>query len=843
MKGNLYQKASVVSIYSGYHKYLFYSLIIALLCGLIACQQPGSPTPEPQGIYSAVTDEPPTMQEKGDSITLTFACPQPYRHAMEELAREFHSLNPTIYVKVVAVEDLPGFDWRNDPRSAESAYPIVSGADTAMWLVVPQAAQVGFYRDLSAFIDGDAASVPEDFFPYVLEAYKWGGKTYALPTQVSLTPLFFNKRAFDDAGLSYPALDWTFDDFLVAAQALTVREDNAISRYGFVDFGNIGIETFILSRVGDTVDETGRPALETAALVEAMQWYRDLVFEHAVMPLPEVAGKLDKSNLIRTGGVAMWTDAPVNYDYYSMDSAVDVGVAPLPVASQVSGSHYPGRLWGYMVSAGTPYPQESWRWLRFLTHRTPSGICSDCLPARRSVAEATVYWSRFSRDMAPAMRQMAEHLYFPPSPAMTWYVQQAVSQVINGTAVDTALYEAQQAALDDYEVLAEATPRAVVMHTAPANMASARPQILFAAAPQGDVTPLRELAVEFNAGQTDFEVKIVPPAEQPRADCFSGMQSIDFAEARSTVRNLQPLLEADKQFSLDDFPSYFLEAYRYQGALWGLPIEAQVRVLYYNRDHFDSLGVAYPELEWTTAEFLDRALALHRGGRYGYLPLDGEIGNLLNWLTLLGGYPWDAQGQPRFDAPEVVAAMHWYADLAQRHNVMPALLTDDKADRDARLTLVRAGEVSMWSHFSGAIPHRDFGLADAAVKIAPLPAGTDKVSDFLYEGLFITANSTHVEQCWAWMKFVSENYIPLKGIPARNSILTSPDFARQVGSETQAVYMALLNYTDTSTLYAASARGKQSPYLLDALVEILNGASPESALSAAQYLAMQQGEN
>jgi hypothetical protein len=93
------------------------------------------------------------------------------------------------------------------------------------------------------------------------------------------------------------------------------------------------------------------------------------------------------------------------------------------------------------------------------------------------------------------------------------------------------------------------------------------------------------------------------------------------------------------------------------------------------------------------------------------------------------------------------------------------------------------------------------------------------------------------------MKFVSENYIPLKGIPARNSILTSPDFARQVGAETQAVYMALLNYTDTSTLYATFARGKQSPYLLDALVEILNGASAESALSATQYLAMQQGEN
>jgi ABC-type glycerol-3-phosphate transport system substrate-binding protein len=776
-----------------------------------------------------------TANTEVDSITITFACPKSYLAAMETLADEFHVLNPGIYVKVVAIEDLPGFDWYKDPSLPATTYPIVSSADTAMWVVNPQAARAGLYRDLSPFIERDETLMPTDFFPHTLEAYNWRGATYALPTQIALTVMFYNRRAFDEAGLPYPAPDWTLEDFFALAQRLTIREGNSVSQYGFSDRAAIGEDLFIWSRVGNVVDETGKPQLEATKLAEAIQWYADLILKHGVMPAISNLEQLNaQASLVKTGGAAMWTEDPHNYEFYPED--LDIGIAPLPVTIPDGNSHYPGRMFAYLMSAGTSYPQVSWRWLRFLTHHTPPGHCVACLPARRSVAEDTLYWMRFEPEVLSAIQQMAEHLYFSHSTDMLPYVQQAVAQVLNGESVATALREAQIAAEKAEVLLAQATPWVFTVKPLLTTADNQRPQILFATSVGGST--LQELAASFNAQQGNFEVKIVSTKEQAIADCFQGLHSVDFAEVRGELRNLQPLLEADPSFTLADFPNRFLDAYRYQGALWGMPVQAQVRVVYYNRTLFDTLGLTYPEVGWTTANFQNYVLALHQAGYHGYLPLDGEASDLVAWLTLLGGKPWNTEGEPRFDAQDVIAAMTWYAgQLAQQPQGMLHLLMPTMESREARLNLVRKGQIGIWSNYSGMRSNQDFGLNDTSVGIIPLPVGTHTVSDFLYEGLFIAADSAQVEQCWDWIKFMSAHYVPAKGIPARTSIMTSLDFISQVGDETQSTYLTLLDAVDIRTSYD-SAIAEQSRYLLEALREVLQGTSPAQALMTAQQLAV-----
>lgn len=72
---------------------------------------------------------------------------------------------------------------------------------------------------LDKFIDSD--DTRDKFYPSLLDAVKDVSATdhyYALPFALVTTNLFYNKDAFDKAGLAYPNDDWTWDDFRNAAR-------------------------------------------------------------------------------------------------------------------------------------------------------------------------------------------------------------------------------------------------------------------------------------------------------------------------------------------------------------------------------------------------------------------------------------------------------------------------------------------------------------------------------------------------------------------------------------------------------------------------------------------------
>ncbi|NLG26124.1 MAG: sugar ABC transporter substrate-binding protein [Clostridiales bacterium] len=62
------------------------------------------------------------------------------------------------------------------------------------------------------------------FFPKLMNAYKYQGVQYALPSDMDLGLTWYNKDMFDTAGVAYPAANWTWDEYKAAAQALTQGE-------------------------------------------------------------------------------------------------------------------------------------------------------------------------------------------------------------------------------------------------------------------------------------------------------------------------------------------------------------------------------------------------------------------------------------------------------------------------------------------------------------------------------------------------------------------------------------------------------------------------------------------
>ena len=178
---------------------------------------------------------------------------------------------------------------------------------------------VGWNQFVDAFmplddrITGDPALRFDDFFPRLTEAAQWNGRTYVLPSSGQVAVVYYNKDLFDEAGLAYPTADWTWDDMVRMAEALThdYDGDGLIDQYG-VQLGQVYQAPFLLydGQVADPEWKTAR--IDTPVTRGLMRRYRALMYGgeadapfSPVMPTPTASQELGMLPMFEAGRVAM----------------------------------------------------------------------------------------------------------------------------------------------------------------------------------------------------------------------------------------------------------------------------------------------------------------------------------------------------------------------------------------------------------------------------------------------------------------------------------------------------------------------------------------------------------
>ncbi len=85
---------------------------------------------------------------------------------------------------------------------------------------------------LDDFIAEDDAIDLANYYEGIVELYKSDGVQYALPKDHDTIALLYNKAIFDKYGVEYPTDDWSWDDVLAAATAITeAGKDDGV--YGY----------------------------------------------------------------------------------------------------------------------------------------------------------------------------------------------------------------------------------------------------------------------------------------------------------------------------------------------------------------------------------------------------------------------------------------------------------------------------------------------------------------------------------------------------------------------------------------------------------------------------------
>ena len=229
--------------------------------------------------------------------------------------------------------------------------------------VYPQYAAKGVFLDLEPYIKRDKVDI-SDIYPLTFYSFRYKGKLYAFPRDISGIVMYYNKTMFEKEGVPFPDENWTWNDFRNACKKLT-RDTNGD---GIVDqFGSVQPDWFTLiwANGGNILDNPHNPTkcvIDSPEAIAGVQFIVDLYKEKIIAP-PRVIREQGSYELFAIGKVGMYFDgrwmAPefVGIKHFKWD------VAPVPKGKVGRVTLHGGTAYG--ISAYTKYPEEAWKFVEF----------------------------------------------------------------------------------------------------------------------------------------------------------------------------------------------------------------------------------------------------------------------------------------------------------------------------------------------------------------------------------------------------------------------------------------------------------------------------------------------
>ncbi|MFB3161933.1 sugar ABC transporter substrate-binding protein [Neobacillus sp. 179-J 1A1 HS] len=283
-----------------------------------------------------------------------------------EIFKAFEKENPGIKVKAVYAP----YDKYNEKFLTMSA-----GGDQPdlAWLqpnAMGQFVSKGVLLDLS-----DKKINKDEYMPNVLELGQVDGKQFALIRDASTQMIGYNKDMFDAAGVPYPKDDWTWDDFLAAAQKLTKVEGGKTVQFGIEGFY---LDTLLSSNGGRVLSEDGKKVLiDSPETIEAVTFARDLMNKYNVQPTSAQSQGL--SNLFLNGKAAMRITGPWDWAEYNKNAKFKWDIVPIPAGK--AGNIAPAAYLPIGIGKDTKHSEEAFKLLEFLTTGKGQDIQAEIISA------------------------------------------------------------------------------------------------------------------------------------------------------------------------------------------------------------------------------------------------------------------------------------------------------------------------------------------------------------------------------------------------------------------------------------------------------------------------------
>lgn len=230
--------------------------------------------------------------------------------------------------------------------------------------------------------------------------------------------------------------------------------------------------------------------------------------------------------------------------------------------------------------------------------------------------------------------------------------------------------------------------------------------------------------------------------------------NIYYYASNNQLLDLTSYIDSSESIDLANYPEGLDKIYNLDGKQYAIPKDYDTIGLWYNKTMFDAAGVAYPNDTWTWDDMKAAAKKLTKadGSQYGVLaPLHNQEG-FYNFVYQNDGTIVTADKKSGYDDPKTIEAMEYYFNLV-REGLSPAITGDSERAEAFQNGLVAMAFFGSWN-LSGFAAN-DFMVKNCDVAVLPKSNNGGQASIFNGLGNAIAANTTHPDESWKWIEYLS----------------------------------------------------------------------------------------
>jgi len=271
---------------------------------------------------------------------------------------------------------------------------------------------------------------------------------------------------------------------------------------------------------------------------------------------------------------------------------------------------------------------------------------------------------------------------------------------------------------------------------------------------------------------------------------------------KGVLVDLAPYVAKSDVIKPDDYFPRAWDVFSYNGKVYGISRDLSPAVMFYNKNHFDKAGLAYPDETWDWDKFVEitKKLTKDENGdrRIDQFGTAGYTVEAAIWQN--GGTVFDDEKKPTkclLESKEAKEALKWLQDLSLKHHVAPSPKEEQDQTADMMFT---TNKVSTYFTGHWMVPaFRE--IKDFQWDTAPMPKG--KAGRATMHGgtaVAIFQQSKHKDEAWRFIEFLAgpkgQRIKTKLGriVPTIKSVANSEVFLKQAPPENNQVFLDAMSY-------------------------------------------------